>query len=661
MIFGGGRFKPWGVPIQIDLGSSSPRKAPEAKGLIVGIDLGTTNSLVAYARDGRPEVLKGENGETLLPSVLEIDASGKARQIGQGAKALRGSRPEDVLFSVKRLMGRTLKDISEDARRQIPYELVDDVASHQVKVKVGDRLLSPIEISAQILRALKERAEKALGQKVDRAVITVPAYFDDAQRTATKAAGRIAGLEVLRVFNEPTAAALGYGWSFEKPGTIAVFDLGGGTFDVSILRLEAAVLEVLATSGDTQLGGDDFDAALAEAAWNAFHASGLDLDTLDAAQQRHLRAEILAAAEEAKIRLGDVTTTEIRLGPAWFAGGASADKASFTITREAAEKLWAPLVDRAIERCRSALADAKLAPADLDDVVLVGGSTRLAYVQRRVEDFFGRKPNRTLHPDEAVALGAAVQADVLAGGTTDVVLIDVVPLSLGLETMGGVVEKLIPRNSTIPCGATQTFTTYADNQTGFDLHVLQGERETADACRSLARFTLRGVPPMVAGAARVEISFQVDADGILHVAAHEQMSGVAATIQVKPSYGLTDEEVERMLLESFDHAEEDLAERNLRIERIEADRILAATRAAMEKDARLLDADVEAATRAAMADLERLVAGTDHVAIRHGIEALDRASKPFAERRMNLAVEAAMKGKSIDEVERDLPAHPEVR
>ena len=266
-----------------------------------------------------------------------------------------------------------------------------------------------------------------------------------------------------------------------------------------------------------------------------------------------------------------------------------------------------------------------------------------------------------LDPDHVVALGAAVQADVLAGGTTDVVLIDVVPLSLGLETMGGVVEKLIPRNSTIPCGATQTFTTYADNQTGFDLHVLQGERETADACRSLARFTLRGVPPMVAGAARVEISFQVDADGILHVAAHEQMSGVAATIQVKPSYGLTDEEVERMLLESFDHAEEDLAERNLRIERIEADRILAATRAAMEKDARLLDADVEAATRAAMADLERLVAGTDHVAIRHGIEALDRASKPFAERRMNLAVEAAMKGKSIDEVERDLPAHPEVR
>ncbi|MBZ0233842.1 MAG: Fe-S protein assembly chaperone HscA, partial [Deltaproteobacteria bacterium] len=482
----------------------------------------------------------------------------------------------------------------------------------------------------------------------------VPAYFDDAQRQATRDAGRLAGLEVLRLVAEPTAAALAYGLDRGTRGTYAVYDLGGGTFDVSILTLVDGVFEVRATGGDSALGGDDIDRAIVRWALGDGDASvdpssvalGLARDERGGSERRDV-ARAIAAARAAKERMTEVETTEL----AFELGGRTITR---TISREQLARVSAPLLERSARACRRVLKDAGYAAEDLDGVVLVGGSTRSPVVRDHVRSVFGREPFCELDPDHVVALGAAVQADVLAGGTTDVVLIDVVPLSLGLETMGGVVEKLIPRNSTIPCGATQTFTTYADNQTGFDLHVVQGERETADACRSLARFTLRGVPPLVAGAARVEISFQVDADGILHVSAHEQVSGVAATIQVKPSYGLTDEEVERMLLESFDHAEDDLAERNLRIERIEAERILAATRAAMEKDARLLEPEVEIATRAAMVELERLTAGTDHVAIRHAIEALDRASKPFAERRMNLAIESAMKGKSIDEVEREV-------
>ena len=606
---------------------------------VVGIDLGTTNSLVAHVGDGAAVVLGGDGGP-MVPSVVSYAVEGEP-VVGQAAVARALDAPADTIASVKRLMGRSLGDIAGIAPL-VPYQLEDD-AGRMVKIRTGRGLvLSPVQVSATILSELRTRAEVALGGEIDGAVITVPAYFDDAQRQATRDAGRLAGLEVLRLVAEPTAAALAYGLDRGTRGTYAVYDLGGGTFDVSILTLVDGVFEVRATGGDSALGGDDIDRAIVR--WAAGD------DAITGADRREIAAAV-AAARAAKERLTDEETTEVEFA----IGGVPVAR---ILTRGELAAICAPLLERTSKACRRVLKDAGYAAADLDGVVLVGGSTRSPVVRDHVRAVFGREPMCELDPDHVVALGAAIQADVLGGGASDVVLIDVVPLSLGLETMGGVVEKLIARNSAIPCGATQTFTTYADNQTGFDLHVLQGERETVDACRSLARFTLRGVPPMVAGAARVEISFQVDADGILHVSAIEQTSGVSAAIQVKPSYGLTDEEVERMLLESFDHAEADLAERNLRIERVEAERILAATRHAMTVDAHLLDDDVAVATRAAMAELERLMAGHDHVAIRHAIEALDRASKPFAERRMNLAIEAAMKGKSLDEVERDLAAEP---
>jgi molecular chaperone HscA len=599
---------------QISEPGESHEKAA-CKKRVVGIDLGTTNSLVAHVAEASPTVL---GDDAMVPSVVSYPA-GADPMVGRAAMARGIEHPADTIASVKRLMGRSLADVAA-IQPLVPYQLVDD-AGRMVKVRLGDgRELSPVQVSAQILSELRARAEAALDGPLDGAVITVPAYFDDAQRQATRDAGRLAGLEVLRLVAEPTAAALAYGLDRGTRGTYAVYDLGGGTFDVSVLTLVDGVFEVRATGGDSALGGDDIDRAIVRWALGASAEEAvLDAPASELSARRDV-ARAVAAARAAKEQLTDAETAPL----AFTLRGRTVER---TITRVELAAIRAPLLERSAKACRRVLKDSGFAAADLDGVVLDGGSTRSPVIRDHVRAVFGREPLCELDPDHVVALGAAVQADVLAGGSTDIVLIDVVPLSLGLETMGGVVEKLIPRNSTIPCGATQTFTTYADNQTGFDLHVLQGERETADACRSLARFTLRGVPPMVAGAARVEISFQVDADGILHVAAHEQMSGVAATIQVKPSYGLTDEEVERMLLESFDHAETDLAERNLRTERVEAERILAATRAAME-------------------------AGTDHVAIRNAIEALDRASKPFAERRMNLAIEAAMKGKTVDEVVR---------
>ncbi len=623
---------------------SEPGEAPTTaacKRRVVGIDLGTTNSLVAHVADVSPAVIAGDGGP-VVPSVVAY-AGGGEPVVGAAAVARGLEAPADTIASVKRLMGRSLADV-EAIRALVPYRLVDD-AGRMVKIALGDgRELSPVQVSAAILGELRRRAEAALGGPLDGAVITVPAYFDDAQRQATRDAGRLAGLEVLRLVAEPTAAALAYGLDRGTRGTYAVYDLGGGTFDVSILTLVDGVFEVRATGGDSALGGDDLDRAIVR--WAAGDGAVPASPPSDAAARREIAAAV-AAARTAK----EALTAAERAGVAFTLGGRAIER---TLTRVELAAICAPLFERSARACRRVLKDAGYRADELDGVVLVGGSTRSPVVRDHVRAVFGREPLCELDPDHVVALGAAVQADVLAGGQSDVVLIDVVPLSLGLETMGGVVEKLVARNSTIPCGATQTFTTYADNQTGFALHVVQGERETADACRSLARFTLRGVPPMVAGAARVEISFQVDADGILHVAAHEQVSGVEAAIQVKPSYGLTDEEVERMLLESFDHAEDDLAERNLRLERVEAERILAATRAAMARDPHLLDADVAAATTAAMAELERIAAGADHVAIRGAIEALDRASKPFAERRMNLAIEAAMKGRALDEVEREL-------
>ncbi|HEU4615136.1 MAG TPA: Fe-S protein assembly chaperone HscA, partial [Kofleriaceae bacterium] len=520
-------------------GESTIKEA--CKPRVVGIDLGTTNSLVAHVEDGGPKVL---GDDPIVPSVVYYAGDGVI--VGRAAQAHALDEPHDTLASVKRLIGRGMKDIA-GVRSQLPYELEGD--DRAVRLKTSGRVVSPVEVSAEILKELKARAEQTLGGAIEGAVITVPAYFDDAQRQATRDAGRLAGLEVLRLMAEPTAAAVAYGLDRGSKGVYAVFDLGGGTFDISILKLVEGVFEVKATGGDSALGGDDLDRAIAQERFAADMASG----------DRHRIATAVARARALKEQL---TARE------------EVDGFSRADLRRVAQ----PLLDRCAKACRRVLKDAELEKAELDGVILVGGSTRSPVIRDFVRELFGKEPLCDLDPDQVVALGAAVQADVLAGGEQKVVLLDVVPLSLGLEMMGGVVEKLIHRNTTIPCGATQTFTTYADNQTGFDIHVLQGERETADACRSLARFTLKGVPPMIAGLARVEITFLIDADGLLKVMAKELTTGNEASIEVKPSYGLTDEEVERMLLESFEHAEEDLEKRNLAVERVEAERILAATR-----------------------------------------------------------------------------------
>jgi molecular chaperone HscA len=615
------------------------RVAEACKQRVVGIDLGTTNSLVAVVADGAPRIIAGADGDPMVPSVVHYDVGGGVL-VGRAAERLAAEAPRDTIASVKRLIGRGLGDLAA-IRGMLPYELVDDGRMVKLEVAGKSRAVSPIEVSAEILRALKERAEADLGGPLEGAVITVPAYFDDAQRQATRDAGRLAGLEVLRLLAEPTAAALAYGLDRGSKGTYAVYDLGGGTFDVSILKLVEGVFEVRATGGDSALGGDDIDRAIAQ---HLLADAGI---VLDGAADRRLLRRAVAAARAAKEALTAADETVYSLDT----GSGTVER---PLSRADLAAITRPLLERTGRACRRVLKDAELDASDLDGVILVGGSTRSPVVRDYVAGVFGTTPLSDLDPDQVVALGAAVQADVLAGGNQQVVLLDVVPLSLGIETMGGVVEKLIARNTTIPTGATQEFTTFADNQTGFDIHVLQGERETVDACRSLARFQLRGIPPMVAGAARAVITFLVDADGILHVTAKEQTSGIEAAIEVVPSYGLTDEEVERMLLDSFEHAEEDLARRNLLVERVEAQRILAATRAAIDTDDGLLDDDTRVATVAAMAHLEAVSAGTDHLAIRAAVEALDHASKPFAQARMNRAVTAAMQGRRLDDVEEEL-------
>ncbi|MBP6839578.1 MAG: Fe-S protein assembly chaperone HscA [Kofleriaceae bacterium] len=604
----------------------------------VGIDLGTTNSLVAIADDGSPRVLADDDGP-LLPSVVSYD--GEQILVGRPAQARALAAPAATVASAKRLIGRTLREVGAIAAMS-PNQLVDDGRVISIAVP-GRAPVTPIEVSAEILRALRRRAEATLGGPVDRAVITVPAYFDDAQRQATRDAGRLAGLEVLRLLAEPTAAALAYGLDRGSRGLYAVYDLGGGTFDVSLLRLVDGVFEVKATGGDSALGGDDLDRAIARA---ALAQAGIEVASVDAAGLGAATAAARAGKEA--LTASETTTLELPLD-----GGRVV---RVPLDRAGLGALAQPLLDRTGRVVRRVLKDAEVDPAELDGVILVGGSTRSPVVRDYVRGLFGREPLCDLDPDQVVALGAAVQAHALTGGLGEVTLLDVVPLSLGIETMGGLVEKLIHRNTTIPAGATQTFTTYADNQTGFDLHVVQGERETVDACRSLARFTLRGIPPMVAGQARIELTFLVDADGLLKVMAKELVSGQATEVEVKPSYGLTDEEVERMLLESFEFAEADLAERNLRTERVEAERILAATRAAFAHPGDLLSDDVRVAGLAAMAALEAAMAGTDHLAIRARVEALDLATKPFAQARMNVAIGAAMHGRALGDVEQQLGA-----
>jgi molecular chaperone HscA len=602
-------------------GQSTIKEA--CKKRVVGIDLGTTNSLVAHVADSSPVVL---GDDPIVPSVVYYSGS-EPPLVGRQAQAHALEAPRDTLASVKRLVGRGLRDVAS-VRSLVPYELVGDDRAIRIKLGSG-REVSPIEVSAEILKSLAQRAEAALGGPIEGAVITVPAYFDDAQRQATRDAGRLAGLEVMRLMAEPTAAAVAYGLDRGSKGTYAVFDLGGGTFDISILKLVDGVFEVKATGGDSALGGDDLDRAIAR----EFAVTSSPREIAAAVAEARRVKEALTSSESTK-----------------FAGGP-------VVTRDDLRRLAKPLLDRCAKACRRALKDAELTAAELDGVILVGGSTRSPVVRDFVSELFGKQPLADLDPDQVVALGAAVQADALAGGDQQVVLLDVVPLSLGIEMMGGVVEKLIHRNTTIPTGATQTFTTYADNQTGFDLHILQGERETAEACRSLARFQLRGVPPMIAGMGRVEITFLVDADGLLKVMAKELTTGIESSIEVKPSYGLSDEEVERMLVESFEYAETDLATRNLLVERVEATRILQATRGAFADDGGLLEPEVRAAGEAAMVELERVMAGDDHLAIRAAVEGLDLATKPFAQARMNRAIGAQLHGKTLDEIERAAEGH----
>jgi molecular chaperone HscA len=633
---------------QISEPGQSRVKAPCTPGFsrAVGIDLGTTNSLVAMVQHGKPVCLVDDGGDALLPSVVYYASDGDVLVGAIARDRFAPAFPGDTIASVKRFMGRGPRD-AEATRKLTPYVFATGAdADGVVRFAVGGgRAVTPLEVSAEILRVLKARAELALGAPLEGAVITVPAYFDDGQRQATRDAGRLAGLEVLRLLNEPTAAALAYGLdkgTGGKPaeGTYAVFDLGGGTFDVSILKLEGGVFEVKSTGGDSALGGDDFDRAIAGALLARLGQPA------DAGGDRKLTRRVLDAARALKERLTDVDEATIEIE------GASGKSELLRLPRAEMEALVGPVLERCAPAVRRALKDAGLEARELSGVILVGGATRMPLVRRFVRDLFGREPLGDIDPDQVVALGAAVQADILAAEgdarRDDVLLLDVVPLSLGLETMGGVVEKLVPRNTTVPCGATQTFTTYADKQTGFDLHVVQGEREMVGECRSLARFKLSGIPPMAAGAARLEVTFMVDADGILRVTAREQTTGVESSIQVKPSYGLGEGEVERMLLESFAHADEDVKARLLAEQRVEATRILGALDGATADSPELLTEDDRAAIASARATLEAAALGADANTIRLAIEGVDRASKPFAERRMNRALERGLRGKDID-------------